>query len=85
MLDVLGITDDNARRQGGHGYLEGVEAGLPFALGEPVEELVPRLQEPDAVASKRQGPRRPSIDAVRPIPIPGEAREVLTGASLHDV
>lgn len=57
MLYILGIIDHNGRGQGGHRNFEGAEADFVLTFGEPIEELVPWLQEPYAIAGQRQCPR----------------------------
>ncbi len=59
MLDVDWVIDDDARRQRWNRDLVGIKSDLPFTLHKPIEELVPGLEKPDAIASKRQRPRRP--------------------------
>ena len=50
MLHIVGIVDHNGRGQGRHRNFEGTEADLVLTFGEPIEELVPGLQEPYAIA-----------------------------------
>lgn len=61
MLNVCRVIDDDPRRKRWDRDLEGIKADLPFTLHKPIEELVPRLEKPDAIASERQRARRPSI------------------------
>lgn len=55
MLDVLRAVDDDGRRQRRHRDLERAKAKLSLALAEPVEQLVPCLQEPESITSEGQG------------------------------
>lgn len=61
MLDVCWVVDDNPSGQRGHGNLKSLESGLSLALREPIEELVPGLKEPYAIARERQGARGPAV------------------------
>lgn len=61
MLNICWVIDDDTRRQGRDGDLVGIESDLPLTLNEPVEELVPGLEEPNPVAGERQCARRPPI------------------------
>lgn len=55
MLDVLWAVDDDGRRQRRHRDLKRAKANLSLALAEPVEQLVPWLQEPESITSEGQG------------------------------
>ncbi len=55
MLDVLRAVDNDGRRQRRHRDLKRAKANLSLALAEPIEQLVPCLQEPESVTSEGQG------------------------------
>jgi len=63
MFNVLRVIDDNSCRKRWDRYLERAESNLALSLGEPIQELVPGLKEPYAVAGKRKGSRWSTIAA----------------------
>jgi len=63
MFDVQRVTDDNSCRERWDRYLESAESNLALSLGEPIQELVPWLKEPYAIAGKGKSSRWPTIAA----------------------
>lgn len=52
MLDILRAVDNDGRRQRRHRDFKRAKANLSLALAEPIEQLVPCLQEPESITSE---------------------------------
>lgn len=60
MLHVCGIVDHYTWWQGWYRDLEGAESDKSFTTNEPIEQLMPWLEKPDAIAGQGKCSRRPS-------------------------
>ena len=60
MLHICRIIDYYAWWERRDRYLKGTESNEPLAANEPIEQFMPWLEKPDAIASQGKRARRPS-------------------------